>query len=149
MLLWRAKRAIRRQLGQRAIERRRANSEVAAISSCGSTSVAGEQVSAIGRSKWLPSLPTSAGASLKVMWRGGSARPSAASLGGATGQTPLVRQPRGESHLRYDIDDLDAVERNRADARRHALIKLLSALRVEAAAMGDESYGERFRGAQF
>lgn len=52
-------------------------------------------------------------------------------------------------HLRYDIDDLDGVERNRADARRHALIKLLSALRVEAAAMGDESYGERFRGAQF
>src|SRR3954453_23007148 len=43
------------------------------------TSIAASRPSAIGRSKWLPSFNTSAGARLTVMRRGGNARPRAPS----------------------------------------------------------------------
>src|SRR5205085_1542512 len=49
-----------------------------ASSSSGSTSIAARSANAIGRSKWLPSFSTSAGARLTVMWREGNDRPSAA-----------------------------------------------------------------------
>jgi len=45
----------------------------------GSAPIAAISPTAIGRSKWLPSLGRSAGARLTVMRRGGSARPTAAS----------------------------------------------------------------------
>src|SRR5436190_13414573 len=49
-----------------------------ASSSSGSTSIAARSANAIGRSKWLPSFSTSAGARLTVMWRDGNDSPRAA-----------------------------------------------------------------------
>ncbi len=46
-------------------------------SSAGRTSIAANRANAIGRSKWLPSLTTSAGARLTVIRLGGRARPRA------------------------------------------------------------------------
>jgi hypothetical protein len=59
------------------------------------------------------------------MWRGGSAKPSAAPL--ARLGDRLVRQaddgegrqPRGDRHLGLDIDDLDPVECHGANSRDH------------------------------
>src|SRR5512144_456575 len=94
--------------------------------------MAASRPSAIGRSKWLPSLRRSAGARLTVIRFGGSARPIAASAARTRSRlsaTALSGNPTTENdgkpwvtctHLDIDVKHVDALERHRIDARHHA-----------------------------
>jgi hypothetical protein len=65
--------------GQRAVERHLAERHIAAEFVCRERPHPANRASAIGRSKWLPSFNTSAGARLTVIRLGGNPRPSEAS----------------------------------------------------------------------
>ena len=98
------------------------------ISSAGRTPIATIRPSAIGRSKWLPSLITSAGDRLTVMRLGGSASPmaqSAARTRSRLSPTALSGRPTTaghaarDLHLHVDGKRVHPLERHRLDPRHH------------------------------
>ncbi len=102
------------------------------ISSSGSAPIAASRPSAIGRSKWLPSLGRSAGARLTVIRLGGSARPARpAPPAPARGLAHRLvgqaddgegRHAGGERALHLDRARLDALECHRVGPRDHFVL---------------------------